>query len=149
MEFVPFHKVLNEIAAKETRALIVRQETDGLPAGEYGFIDSYCSDPSCDCRRVFINVICSEGVLEGRHLAVIGYGWESLRFYKRWMRGDLETAKQLQGIGLEPCQVRSEYSEACLSAFKRFVLDDVYAKRIRRHYAAFKREMRRSGGYPS
>lgn len=149
MEFVPLHKVLNELASKETRSLNVFHETDGLPAGEYGFIDSYCSDPSCDCRRVFINVICSAGALAGRHLAVIGYGWEGLQFYKSWMHGDLETAKQLCGVGIEPCQVRSEYAEACLSAFKRFVLDDVYAARICRHYAAFKREMRRTGGYPS
>jgi len=143
MEFVPFRKILPAIAKKETRALLVLQETNGLPKGDYVFSDSYCSDPECDCRRTFINVLCVKGALKGLHLATIGYGWETVRFYAKWMHGDYETGMRMAGVALEAMQVQSDYAAPALHAFRRCVFDERYEERIRRHYAAFKEEIRR------
>jgi hypothetical protein len=58
---IPFHSVLPEIAQREVRCVhlgIVPGVTlsSGLSAGEYAFVESYCDDVNCDCRRVFIQV---------------------------------------------------------------------------------------------
>ncbi|MEI8230389.1 MAG: hypothetical protein WCG83_04610 [Candidatus Peregrinibacteria bacterium] len=143
MEFIPLHTVLFALAEKETRQLVILQETGGLPEGIYCFIDSYCSDQKCDCRRTFINVFCIEGALEGRHLATIGYGWETAGFYTKWMHGDSKIGKQMTGTALESMQVQSEYAPLAFAAFHKFILDDAYTQRIQKHYAAFKEEIRR------
>jgi len=28
----------------------------GIPDGEYGFVELYCDEPDCDCRRVVIDI---------------------------------------------------------------------------------------------
>ena len=89
MSMAPFHTRFRDLAAHETRSVTVRG-TPGLPDGEYGFIEFYCDDPGCDCRRVVINVMCS--TTGPRIWASINYGWESLYFYERWM-GDKTCAR--------------------------------------------------------
>jgi len=72
MAFAPFHEYSPEIAARETRSITVPPGSPfGLPAGEYGFLEMYCNEPGCDCRRVLFYVIARDrpGVQ-----AVIGWG---------------------------------------------------------------------------
>ncbi len=33
-----------------------------LPDDDYGFLEAYCNDENCDCRRVFFNVISRKRV---------------------------------------------------------------------------------------
>ncbi len=75
MMMEPFYNKFPEVAEKETRCIIVMNEKEGLPRGEYFLLESYCNNPKCDCRRVFINVLHKDKIL-----ATIGYGWESLEF---------------------------------------------------------------------
>ena len=108
----------------------------GLPDGEYGFIEFYCNDPGCDCRRVVINVVCS--TTGAKTWASINYGWESLDFYERWM-GDKELARDCQGASLEPFNQQSPYSRTLLELFKKVCLSDrAYVERLKRHYDLFK-----------
>jgi hypothetical protein len=45
----------------------------GLLAGDYGFLEAYCVEPRCDCRRVMLNVA---GRTQNRMLAVISFGFD-------------------------------------------------------------------------
>ncbi len=135
MSMAPFHVRFPEIAKHETRSVTVRG-APGLPDGEYGFIEFYCNDPGCDCRRVVINVLCS--TTGPKIWASINYGWESLAFYERWM-GDKETARNAQGATLDPFNQQSPYSQALLKLFEQVCLADAgYVARLKRHYELFK-----------
>ncbi len=82
MPMVPFFTKLPEIAAVETRELIILNNPK-IPGGAYGLWESYCDELDCDCRRVFINVVPVDSPED--ILATISYGWETPKFYKKWM----------------------------------------------------------------
>lgn len=95
----------------------------------------YCLDNSCDCRKVMINVI---PVYKPKEiLATIGYGWESVKFYEKWMYGDKEIARELAGEYLELGGQQSKYSQRFLEIFKT-TLDERYKETIVRHYGLWK-----------
>jgi len=56
MPMAPFMERFRELGARETRSLTVTGRSD-LPDGDYGFIELYCNEPDCDCRRVTIVVL--------------------------------------------------------------------------------------------
>src|SRR3989338_3930442 len=107
-----FHNKFPDIAEKETRCMLIMNEKEGLPKGEYFLLESYCNDPKCDCRRVFINVLYKDKIL-----ATIGYGWEKVDFYEQWM-GESDTAPDMKGPILELTEFHTEYSETLLKLFK-------------------------------
>lgn len=140
---VPFHEFFESVARRETRFFTIVADDGPVPKGEYGLFESYCDEPGCDCRRVFVNV--------GRpgtksFLATIGFGWEGKAFYRKWMRtpvGDefQEIADHMSGAQLEPTQSQSDIAPALLELVQEFALtDDAYVERIKRHYRMF-REM--------
>ena len=86
MSHTAFGEFFPEIANKETRVVtIIDQTITGLPPGAYALLDLYCTDPDCDCRNVYINVV-HKGF--SGPIATITYGWEDLSFYKEWMGGE-------------------------------------------------------------
>jgi len=48
MEFIPAGEVIGK--AHQVRSVRIAQSSQ-LPDEEYSFIDMYCSDPECDCRK--------------------------------------------------------------------------------------------------
>ena len=52
MGFLPFHEIEPELAERETRTVTLIRGQGDLPEGAYALIESYCPDPTCDCRRV-------------------------------------------------------------------------------------------------
>ncbi len=146
MHMMPLHAKLPKLAEKETRCLIFFQEKEGIPPGKYVLMESYCNDPSCDCRRVFINILHENKTLatiDHKILATIGYGWESLEFYKNWM-GDDELIEEIKGPTLELTGPWTKFAPAFLKIFKTVVLKDkAYVERLKRHYHLFKQEIRR------
>jgi len=139
MNFTPFHERCPEIAAREMWRYTLQKSTRGLPAGDYLFVESYCSEPGCDCRRVFLNVIWQgrPGISRGQD-ATIGFGWERPEFYIEWMAGD-ESGANLAGANLEPMQRQGPMAEALLEMTKAVILSSPGAVDwIKRHYAAFK-----------
>jgi hypothetical protein len=54
-----FYHHFPKVAEDETRYMNLHQPGPGgrIPAGSYGLVEAYCTDPSCDCRRVMLNVI--------------------------------------------------------------------------------------------
>ena len=75
MPYVPFTKFFPELAPKETRTITILRDGDyDLPGDEYAYVESFCDEPGCDCRRVFLVVYSSK---RNQMVAVIAYGWES------------------------------------------------------------------------
>lgn len=50
---LPFHPLFEELAKNEVRVLNI-SDGDPLPKGAYLFTEAYCSEPRCDCRRVWL-----------------------------------------------------------------------------------------------
>jgi hypothetical protein len=123
-----------EIAALETRSIRVLQGSE-LPNGHYGFIELYCDEVDCDCRRTVIQVV-SEAT-GPKVWATINFGWESEEFYAEWM-GSTGPTPDFAGASLDPLNRQSKYADILLDYFINAVADDVYIERLKRHYALFK-----------
>ena len=133
----PFFSRFPEQAARETRTLILLKSSAGVPAGEYGFLEFYCNEPSCDCRRVLLQVCSADQ--PAKVLATINYGWESEDFYTQWLHGDRESAGEITNASLDPLNPQSKFSAALLELFRHVLLKDgAYIERLRRHYEVFK-----------
>ena len=138
MPYAPFHERFPEIAQRETRTVKVKSWANvGLPPGDYTFLELYCDERSCDCRRVFFYVLSSPG---GEPDAVITYGWESMDYYAKWMGDEDELALQdLKGPGLNLCSPQSKHAPALLALFQNVLLkDEEYIERVKRHYRMFR-----------
>jgi len=136
MPYVPFHKYFPKIAEKETRSFTVFGDSE-LTAGNYGLAEMYCDEPGCDCRRVFFSVVSSS---TERIEAVIAYGWESSRFYAKWMGDNApQIIKDLRGPVLNLASPQSSRAPATLKFVKNVVLQDkAYIQRLKSHYKMFK-----------
>lgn len=136
MAMIPFFSTRPDIAAAETRTLTMRGSTS-LPDGHYGFIEHYCDDPDCDCRRVLIVVYTP--ATGNQVWATISYGWESAAFYRKW---DKHSDDDLRGPFLDPLGAQSPYAQVLLGWFATMVEDDAYVARLRRHYAISRQVLR-------
>ena len=96
MAYRLFHELFPAVAEQETRTLtILPGARSDLPAGDYGFLEMFCDEPGCDCRRVFFSVVSS-----ARHdiEAVVAWGWETPAFYATWMNNaDPQVIAELKG----------------------------------------------------
>ncbi len=119
---------------RETRSVTVTGNKD-LPDGEYGFVEMYCNEPGCDCRRVMMTVL-ERKTGWSRVLATISYGWEDADFYRDWdPHGD---PRQMQGPSLDPLAPQSKHSRALLELFGLLLQSPDYVERLKRHYAMFR-----------
>jgi hypothetical protein len=136
MAYEPFYERFGNLAFEETRSITTHDDPP-LPDDNYGFLEAYCNDADCDCRRVFFNVVSRKS---RKVLAVIAYGWESKAFYAKWYRRyDLEMIKQVQGPILNPMSQQSVLAPALLAMVRDTLLKDpVYVERLKRHYRMFK-----------
>jgi len=139
MYFKRFIELFPDLAEKETRRITIRNDKR-VPDGEYAFLDAYCADKTCDCRRVYFYVLQIDQKFESIHAATISYGWEDLEFYESWspyLPPDM--AKEMKGPILERSVEQSQYAEHFLLLFKTVMLNDPdYIERIKRHYTLFK-----------
>lgn len=141
MPYAPFHELCPEVAERETRTITILPGSNvRLPAAAYQFIEMYCDEPGCDCRRLFFNVMSSATM---DVVAVIAWGWESLGFYRRWLgMNDPEMIKDLKGPILNLCSPQTVHSGAVLQLAQRLLLTDAaYVERIKRHYAMFREKI--------
>jgi hypothetical protein len=133
------------LAPRETRTVILLYPEQGLRAGSYGFLELYCNDPACDCRRVLLQVRTEDR--PNKILATINYGWESLGFYAKWLYGDREGAREIKEASLDPLNPQSRFAPALLRLFQTVVLQDKdYVQRLERHYRMFKEQQVPPGG---
>jgi hypothetical protein len=123
----PFHKLFPDVARRETHS--VRLEDDGepggVPAGEYFFVESYCTNPDCECERVTIAI----GERQLGIVASISYDFDESK---------LKSYDNLGNSCLDPSIRQSKYAEKALAIFKGVVLDKDYSERLKRHYRMVK-----------
>ena len=112
-----------------------------MPADEYAYLEFYCEDLKCDCRRVFLLVIARGQ--PGRVFASIIYGWEKESFYRKRMPWGPDEARGTVRGELDPLNEQSEFAEDFLDLFRCVVLDEPYRLRLRRHYQLFREELAR------
>lgn len=138
---VPFYEVCPN-AGEEMRVISV-QNHQRLPDGAYGLIDSFCADPDCDCRVIYIFVVSESrpGVL-----ASITFGWESLEFYRKWMGVDKvdDVIRNLKGPALMPMAQQTKFSHALLELVALRLKEHSYVDLLKRHYRQFKDALRRN-----
>jgi hypothetical protein len=135
MHMTAFFTKFPDLAAEETRGIFVWGQKD-LPDGQYGFVEFYCAEKGCDCRRVVLTV--TEATKPEKILATINYGWGSVKDYEKWL-GDKKFAAEVQGAALEPWGQQTRYARALLKLFTEVVLKDpAYIARLKRHYKMFK-----------
>ena len=135
MPMIPFMERFHDLAKRETKSILVLDQTQ-LPPGEWGFLEFYCNEPGCDCRRVIICVMRPDTGWR-KVWATIGYGWESLDFYRKWGHGMEDD--ELKGPYLDPLNPQSEYSEVLLGVFREILESPGYIERLRRHYRMFRK----------
>jgi len=143
MPFAQFWEYFPEVAKRETRSITVPPGSPlGLPPDDYGFLELYCDEPGCDCRRVLLSVIArSRGGIQ----AVIGWGWEDVDFYARWMRScDKAEAVFMKGPALNPLSPAAELAPALVELVRDVLIKDPdYVERIKRHYQMFREKIDR------
>ena len=140
MPFELLHMRLPTLAEAETRVITVLENnaaTGHLPPADYAFLEMFCNEPGCDCRRVFFNVVSSR--TEDSE-ATIAYGWESARFYRNWFKqGTEEDIAMLQGPELNLGSPQSRHADAILRLFIDTLLPQTqYIERVKRHYQLFR-----------
>lgn len=138
MPFALFHSRFPEVAERETRTITVLPNSDlALPAGDYGFLEMFCDEPDCDCRRVFFYVVSS---VRKDVEAVVTWGWETRSFYARWMKDDdPEVLFTLKGPALNPGSPQTNLAPALLSLVQTVLLrDPEYVQRVKKHYRLFR-----------
>lgn len=141
MSMVPFFTRCPEVAEAEFRTARVIEDAH-IPPGEYGFLELYCDEAGCDCRRVFIHVITPTMESE-KPLATINFGWESEDFYREWMHGfeDDDFIRELKGPSLAPMTQQNDLAPYFLKLFESMLQDPAYAERFRRHYRLFREKI--------
>ena len=130
-----------ELAERETRTVtVVDHRRYNLPAAQYAFLEMFCDEPGCDCRRVLFSVLSS---LHKDVQAVIAWGWEDKEFYVNWMgENDPIVIEELKGPALNLASSQSNLAPALLDLFREVLLQDIpYLERVKRHYAMFREKI--------
>lgn len=134
MAMIPFYTVARQHALDETRSINVMSGKGPLPHDSYAFMEFYCDDPTCDCRRVIFQVWRES---TGHKVwATITYGWEAPAYYAKWSHaapGPL--ANEMAGATLEQLSPQTELSATLLDLCRDVLLsDEAYVARLKRHY---------------
>jgi hypothetical protein len=112
------------LAERETRTITIFEPHDDLPPDTYALIESYCPDPTCDCRRVMLNILSKESP-RVEYLASISYGFDR--------------DEEMAGPFLDTLNPQSKYAESLLKLVSDWVLSDPqYLRRLERHYRLVK-----------
>lgn len=138
MYFIPFFFQEDNGEPGKLRQIMVLQDGFDLPRDTYVFVENFCIDRNCDCRKVMVNAISKSNE---KILGTFTYGWEKLGYYTKWLYGDKELAIQLKGPALEPGGIQSEYAKILLGKFTELVEDAGYRERLKKHYNLFKKRL--------
>lgn len=140
---MPFESLYNDLphlALNETKAvnLPLADNEFGLPAGFYLFVEMFCNEKDCDCRKVIFSVFQNK---QKDPWAYISYGWESESFYKKWLRSDDKAlARQLMKPSLSLMAPQSVYARKILGLFNKMLLPQTsYLAKVKEHYKLFRK----------
>ena len=109
-----------------------------LPDDNYRLIDAYCAVPECDCRVAYIFVVrqCEPDEV----LASTNFGWESLQFYKRFIKKYSPNvhASDLKGPTLIPWAPQSHIAPVLLEFLSPILQKPQLERSLRQRYHRFK-----------
>jgi hypothetical protein len=140
MPLEPFDMVCHDVALAEMRVVQVPGPSALGPGGKYFLREFYCTEQGCDCRRVLVQFI--EEARPSRVAASINYGWETIRFYKKWSRGP-GPWREMAGATLEPFAEQGPHAAEFLKVFDHIIKvnDAELVAAFRRHYALVKKTL--------
>ncbi len=134
---MPFAAEFHKMAVKETQVFqkvtIANQFYE-----ELAFINMYCDQEDCDCRRatIFVDDLCGKFTIP---LAVISYGWEPLSFYKKWgPLMDNRTLKNFKGPAIDWGHQQSNPHPDFVALFKKQLQDENFKQLFPQQYARYK-----------
>ena len=136
MSLTPFFLLFRDIAERETRSLFV-ERAGPLPRGKYTFMDCYCVERHCNCRRVLLFVY-REGGGTLTQVASISHAFDRPTLDS----GENSHTLELGQTFLDPLNKQSRYSQILLDLFLLDVLDAEYQERLERHYYMVKDALR-------
>lgn len=144
MPFVPFASYFQELAQNETRSIL--QLEAGAQKCAHHFVELFCDEVGCDCRRVIVQVISDEpGATQPR--ATLTWGWEPDVFYHAWASFplDADDLEELRGPGFMRFSMQSSDAPELLRQFRMLLEQRSYAARIVRHYELFRARIEEEG----
>lgn len=121
---IPFAARFGEVADREPRVVTVTQRGQPVPPDRYAFVDLYCDESGCDCRRVLLWVMAGS---DQEPVATISFGFDP----------EADDA----GPFLDPLGRQSELSAGLLDLFVHLVnADPAYVERLYRHYTLMREQ---------
>ncbi|MGJ8640187.1 MAG: hypothetical protein ACSHYA_12430 [Opitutaceae bacterium] len=96
MKFTPAGEIIGK--DHKVRTVVISHDPY-LPDGEYTFLDQYCTDKTCDCRKVIIHVFHNQ-----TFVSAVDYGWGSKSYYAKWLRTYKEDPILDELCGLRVCR---------------------------------------------
>jgi hypothetical protein len=126
MALTAFHDRFPQSGANECRVVVLPEGGEQIPPGSYAFVEFYCDECECDCRRVVLTVTDEQS---GQALASISFGFDA---------EDPDRGPLLHPLNRPCC-----FAEELLSLTKEVVLSDkAYVARLEQHYRMFKADLR-------
>ena len=123
MALSAFYQAFPKLAASELRTITVAPGSGStVPAGRYAFLELYCDERGCDCRRVTIAVFADR---QGEAVAHISLGFDS--------------ADDMAGPFLDRLNPQASYAPELLRIFTDMINSDPsYLAQLQRHYVFYK-----------
>lgn len=138
MDFAPAGEYIGD--AHQVRTVGLRDSRQ-LPDGDYRFVDTYCTDPCCDCRKTMILVYRDDV-----HVSTINFGWESAAFYQKWMGNSHEDdmVVSMRGASIDITSP-DKVSARGMLAFFQALLDENWIAKFKTHYSGVKAKLAETG----
>lgn len=134
----PFYTRFPSVAMAETLSLVSPPGRE-VPEDTYRFIEHFCSERGCNCRRVSFAVF---GERTGQKIhALISYGWETKAFYAKWS-GERIGAFDYQGPYFDHAHPHPEYAQVFMDTLKEAIKNKEFLKQLKRHYTMFRGTVR-------
>ena len=123
MSLSAFYQAFPKLAASELRTITVAPSSGlAVPADRYAFLELYCDERGCDCRRVTVAVFAER---RGEAVAHISLGFDS--------------ADEMAGPFLDRLNPQASYAPELLRIFTDMINSDPdYLARLQRHYVLYK-----------
>ncbi len=133
MNFIPAGEIIgDEHQVLKTNVL----EGSYLPNGEYAFVDFYCTDPKCDCRKTIIKIYHDK-----KHVSTVNYGWEKPAFYAKWGKIDDQMSRDMSGLSIDFMSPDLMDSPTALRLMKA-LLDEAWIAKIQLTYGKIRKVLR-------
>lgn len=131
MYIISFADLFPAEGAAEIRTLSITNHVR-IPSGSYSLHELFCTDCTCECSKVDILVVNSEG----NHFARISIGWRTKQYYDDFFGF---VRHKLPDPSLPPFTAQGPYAGDFLQIIRDLWFDDAaYRAMIKRHYIIMK-----------